>query len=583
MESCDSPSISAPNLAESTDTVAALTDGVISEKLVGFTQQRIAHSLQQGWGDVSENMSLRESISQTLSSHVLAISMRRAVAERMNAKDTNRLVNQNAYMLSRHFAHSKGDLSTLPRDEEEVDRLIRNEHLRDVKNSEVFDTIRSHHHQITKVSWTDAVSAGTKLNTYATAAVQMGAKPWVRNANEWMKQSIFRFFCRGVAKKVHSKAVKKLGSLNSPLVNLYNSDWDYLKSLCDNLMETVIDDTHTEYSPIRVLDVGSCYNPLATTVSGENALGIDAVVPQDAFEITPVDLYPANPSVFQCDFLNVQFAPAVANASTSSSVPHDASGAPPLGVVSEPIVLTDSSSDSNAVYRRVVSLSPEYYDAATMSLVLSYLPSPQQRVTMIRNARKALRPPADKMGPTPHRTSLLAIVEKISVFGGGPDSNVYIQEWKDTIAKLGFEAISHQPMGKPANSVGFLFRVSDTVSVSDDADLGLYTRTERLKAQNIMEDVSVADASEAGSVEEPHTKRARMDSSADNLDTAESHLSAAALTGSERFNRPVHVAILGCGIGGSALAVALKKLNLDKVTYTVYEKDAHFNCRKQGK
>jgi hypothetical protein len=567
----------AQNLPASAAEVAAASDsGAVSEKLVGFVQQRIVFSLQQGWGDVSEDENLRERIGKILSNHILAISMRSAEADGLSVKQTNRLINQNAYMLSRHFAHTKGNLSNLPRDEEDVYSLIKNEHLRDARNTEVFDTIRSHHQQITKVSWTDAVAAGSHLNAYASAAVQMGAKPWVRNANEWMKQSIFRFFCRGVAKKVHSKAVKKLGSLNSPLVDLYNSNWDYLKNLCDNLMETVISETHTEYSPIRVLDVGSCYNPLASPVDGESVLDIDAVVPLDAFQITPVDLYPANPSVFQCDFLNVQFASLTPTCAPDTLAPPET---PPLGVVSEPIVLTESNNET--LYRRVVSLVPEYYDAVTMSLVLSYLPSPQQRVTMIRNARKALRPPAEKMGPTPHRTSLLAIVEKISVFGGGPDSNTYIQEWKDTIARLGFEPMSHQPMGKPANSIGFLFRATDDAAVSEDADLGLYTRTERLKAQNIPGKASSA-ASETGYEEEPNAKRARLDMAVHNYDF-ESGQSPPGLKTNCWFDRPLHVAILGCGIGGSALAVALKKLPLDFVTFTVYEKDAHFNCRKQGK
>lgn len=42
----------------------------------------------------------------------------------------------------------------------------------------------------------------------------------------------------------------------------------------------------------------------------------------------------------------------------------------------------------------------------------------------------------------------------------------------------------------------------------------------------------------------------------------------------------LRVGIVGGGIGGSALAVALQKLNFSKVT--LYEKDQSFGCRRQG-
>ena len=69
------------------------------------------------------------------------------------------------------------------------------------------------------------------------------------------------------------------------------------ESLVRDLMMSTETGTGTgkggEARPIRLLDVGSCYNPV---LNSPNAA---------AFEVTALDLEPAHPSVYQGDFLRV--------------------------------------------------------------------------------------------------------------------------------------------------------------------------------------------------------------------------------------------------------------------------------------
>ena len=97
---------------------------------------------------------------------------------------------------------------------------------------------------------------------------------------------------------------------------------------------------------IRLLDVGSCYNPIQYSPNAP------------AFDCTAIDLHPAHPSVKKVDFL--RFTPS------DESSRHD----------SEEIEL-----DTNKW-----NPSTGSFDVVSMSLVLSYLPNVSQRRDMIRRA-----------------------------------------------------------------------------------------------------------------------------------------------------------------------------------------------------
>ncbi|CAM9439105.1 unnamed protein product, partial [Ectocarpus fasciculatus] len=215
-----------------------------------------------------------------------------------------------------------------------------------------------------KRSWDDTVADANELATYAQAATQMGEKKWVKIANDWIRSSCYRFFCHGGAKKAMIKWMKKVNGGAATKASL-----DSL-TLCNNLMESKDPTLGVAFNEkIRMLDIGACYNPLLAPADASAAFSIDVGVPQDAMDVLGVDLYPANPSVLQCDFLNVVVADPESGVETA-----------------EAIDIIDGDD-----YKRVVSLPAQSFDAACMCLVLSYLPDPMQRLKMIQNAWALLK------------------------------------------------------------------------------------------------------------------------------------------------------------------------------------------------
>ena len=94
----------------------------------------------------------------------------------------------------------------------------------------------------------------------------------------------------------------------------------------------------------KLLDVGSCYNPFNEF---------------DRFAVTAMDIAPANPSVVLCDFLNVTIS-------------------------------RDKPEEEDVHRRGITHIEASSYDIVVFSLLLSYLPSTEQRLQCCVNAHKVL-------------------------------------------------------------------------------------------------------------------------------------------------------------------------------------------------
>ena len=129
-----------------------------------------------------------------------------------------------------------------------------------------------------------------------------------------------------------------------------------------NPTTTIPTDTSSSPSPssvtpqLKVLDVGSCYNPFLTGPYST------------LFDITALDLCPTDPTVYQSDFLTLKIGPNS----------------------SEPLILNGSVDGTDKPINRLIQLPEHTYHAVTMSLVLNYLPTPITRLNMVRRARKLL-------------------------------------------------------------------------------------------------------------------------------------------------------------------------------------------------
>lgn len=183
----------------------------------------------------------------------------------------------------------------------------------------------------------------------------MGEKAWVKAGNEWIESTALKY-CR-------------IGS-----------------------KDTTVTELNSTIEKIRLLDVGSCYNPFE---SCSNA---------SAFTVTALDLCPAKDSVFLCDFLKVSVGEAGSTMNVrliqqqkeeekedSSNFPSKARRMDDDGRR----LPMDAEKRVDAVLNReqeIVSLPASSFDAVAMSLVLSYLPDPVQRREMLCKARALLRP-----------------------------------------------------------------------------------------------------------------------------------------------------------------------------------------------
>ena len=98
----------------------------------------------------------------------------------------------------------------------------------------------------------------------------------------------------------------------------------------------------------KVLDVGSCHNPLKTIL-----------VNNKSFDITAIDLTPATSDVLCGDFIQI-----------------------PVG--------NDLFLDPNKT--EVKCLPQNYYDSVIFCLLLEYLPSPKLRLIAVQKAIEVLKP-----------------------------------------------------------------------------------------------------------------------------------------------------------------------------------------------
>ena len=269
---------------------------------------------------------------------------------------------------------------------------------------------------------------------------------------------------------------------------------------------------------IKVLSIGSQHNYLHRSSFRQH------------INVTAVDIHPADSNVFKCNFLELRIG----------------------DVNTEPIF---DKGD-----KELIQLPAGSFDAVVISLMLSRLPTSELRVKMIRKARKLLRggSPYEDKEKTPHYEGLLLIAEESSTFplrdalGKVSTSKHHLpllSMWKSGVANLGFNLMKHRVLSYAGNFHGFVFKTSNIDVSSDrsvqmvklwsneDFDVHSNTRMHALKVHNFND----------------------------------------CLDGASETWTPV--SIIGGGIGGAALALALKLRN---IPYLLFEKDSNINVRKQG-
>ncbi|XP_053673612.1 S-adenosylmethionine sensor upstream of mTORC1 [Anopheles nili] len=133
---------------------------------------------------------------------------------------------------------------------------------------------------------------------------------------------------------------------------------------------------------IKLLDVGSCYDPFADFPD---------------FDVTAIDIAPARPSVRHCDFLEVE-----------------------LKTLPNPLLSEEQNSIEAFPYA--------YYDAVVFSLLLEYLPSTDQRMRCCQKAYDLLKP-----------EGILLIITPDSRHQGA--NAKLMKNWRYTLGLIGYSRI----------------------------------------------------------------------------------------------------------------------------------------------
>ncbi|CAD6230528.1 GSCOCG00006803001-RA-CDS [Cotesia congregata] len=234
-------------------------------------------------------------------------------------------------------------------------------------------------------AWKRHLARTDDLQNYAVSMQQLATNHWSINNNikqvtdksncriRWIKNRCYEYFFGGGKSKYYERERDIIKKLNL----------DDLNDLPEESLSK--DNKVVNERKIKMLDVGSCYNPFA---DDEN------------LDVTAIDLVPASDQVFQCDFLNVN-----------------------LG--DETLLSKDNKS--------VIEFEKKSFDVCIFSLLLEYFPCPEQRFRCCEKAYELLKD-----------SGLLIIITPDSKH---VNANAKIMKsWRYVLANLGFMRITYEKL-----------------------------------------------------------------------------------------------------------------------------------------
>lgn len=242
------------------------------------------------------------------------------------------------------------------------------------------------------------------LSAYAEAAEEVGNRTWVIAALLWCHAEIRAFLFEGGAAEAATRSARK-------------AHWRERGARMPEAEEAALRESFDETLRLEsgalvpsewrgadrdrplLVDVGSCWDFFRR---------FDA-----SFRVVALDLCPRRDEVLTCDFLGMRI------------------GAPDEAIVTAPV------DPGGMGARRLESLPAGAANAAILSLVLSYVPTPRQRGEMIRRCREILAD--DGRG-------ILCIVTPHSTDRGHVPHRALpvLREWRDAIESVGFERVRYE-------------------------------------------------------------------------------------------------------------------------------------------
>ncbi|KAJ4438862.1 hypothetical protein ANN_14815 [Periplaneta americana] len=239
-------------------------------------------------------------------------------------------------------------------------------------------------------AWKEHCSKSDILQEYAVSMQKLASEFWEQNAEDgsksaqsrikWVVQKCVHYFYEGEREKRRNKEKERIKKIEC--------SENFVEGCAESVKDLVSLSEHlqTETEQLKLLDVGSCYNPFK-------------IYP--IFKVVPVDLAPALPDVYICDFLN-------------------------LNVV-------ENAKEMELRGTCIRELPSNAFDVVVFSLLLEYFPCPKQRYLCVCKAYDLLKV-----------EGLLFIVT--------PDSKhstanaPLMKSWRIVLAELGFSRIYYEKL-----------------------------------------------------------------------------------------------------------------------------------------
>lgn len=269
-----------------------------------------------------------------------------------------------------------------------LQKMASEEHLKlssEIKN--VHKSLRDKTKEIgAKEAWKEHLKSESKLKNYATAMKQLALEYWIpndrkattmstaketqqRNRILWSVNYCQEYFLHYKLKALRDREIRILKD-----ENMFSNE----------IEQVLIDRSQTE--KIDLLDVGSCFNPF---------------VEFDIFTVTAVDIAPADDSVFECDFLNVD--------------------------------INDQEFKTANSTKSITQFAEYSFDVIVFSLLLEYLPTSDQRIICCEKAYRLLR-----------TEGILIIITPDSKHVGA--NARLMKTWRYTLALIGFNRVKYEKL-----------------------------------------------------------------------------------------------------------------------------------------
>ncbi|PNF30614.1 putative methyltransferase BMT2 [Cryptotermes secundus] len=230
-------------------------------------------------------------------------------------------------------------------------------------------------------AWKEHCMKTDILQKYAVSMQKLASTFWEQNSADekksaqcrikWIVEKCVLYFFKGEMEMRRIKEKKKIKKTGNAVEKCGETC-----ALCVRVISSK--EVQGDGECLTLLDVGSCYNPFR-------------VYP--FLNVIPIDIAPAKPDVYVCDFLNMAVVET-----------------------EEPVILNG---------RSVVELPAATCDVVVFSLLLEYFPSPKQRYLCVCKAYNLLKP-----------EGLLFIITPDSKHSSA--NAPLMKSWRITLAQLGF-------------------------------------------------------------------------------------------------------------------------------------------------